>query len=1325
MRFRKSGTIASLSVLVAAVIAMVTMLPILHANAATTELFETSPNIEYSGLTINSGQFAGIDYMNNVTGHAFLSESNQLLVPEIRHGVAFGVTNSSSFGVHYTHAGTYNGRSVDMYIAVDGIQTVNSYNQWWTTSKANTISSKVGSPHFVHLMTNLDQWWLLNWNGGVATARYTFSFAYSDDPSHTKIDISNAYMSCHNLVKDGGGNEFASPAAGWRGHAFKRSTDNVQIGSLYGYTAWYGTSANTGNENVTFDFKGTNIGVVIGDTVGWIGYNFDFAPLKSIYRVHYDKNADSATGTMADQSMVVDRAYNLTANAFSRTGYDWNGWNSSSNGSGTAYSNKQSVTNLMTTNGGTYTMYAQWNPHKYKIRFHKNADDATGTMADLDMTYGVEKNLTKLGFERDGYTFYRWYRDNKTDEANTYYDEHLVSNMTDEDGGIIDLYASWKPNGYIIKYAANGGQGTMPDQEMKYGTGAMLTPNAFTRAGYDFTGWRSIDKDTGKQYADNAPVNNLTSTEYEAITMYAQWTPHRYTIQFDKNRADATGTTASIDMTFDVAKTLTSNGFSSPSSTFSGWSTKADGTGTFYPDGASVINMTEDDGATVTLYAIWGDKRLTVSFIDEITNTTITSAKVAYGKSAVPPTKPYHRGYTATGWEGDYTNVTEDRTITLRYEPISYMIRFDGNGSTGGSTGEQQMRFDSEAALNANGFTRTGYAFAGWKLENKSTGTPYADRQKVTNLADTDGTTLTMYAQWTPNRYTIAYDANGGTGSMANQTMTYDVADKLHANSFTRQGYTWNGWRRDDKASGTRYAHRQEVKNLLTSGTTTMYAQWKAISYTVTTIDGVTGETIDTQTVSYGGNADEPAKPTHAGYTFESWDKPFTNITGDTVITARYRLNRYTISFDGNADGVTGSTASMNMEVNDTAMLTPNGFKRAGHDWIGWTENRDGSGKSYGDRQSVTNLATDDGATVTLYAVWRKQTRTVVFIDGLDGSVISRQTVDYGSNANAPAAPTHRGYTATGWDKEAKNVTSDMTVTMVYAPISYKVKFNGNGDDVTGMMEQQQMRYDTDATLHKNAFKKPGYHFVGWNLSADGKGGSFSDGQTVRNLTDRDGDTVNLYAMWVEDGHVAITYQVDVPNIGNEVSRDSESLNPTIGVAQGSDAIPCEAYDFKTWTDEGGAELTETKSFVPTMPKNGWIAASYVANFEQKKYNVRFVDGMTDDNLKTEIVAHGKGATAPDAPAHDGYEFIGWDREFDNVTEDITVKALYREIKKEPEVKQPEAPQSEPAPVEQPKQVVDVASDLVQTGIDISKIAIALMMSAASIAAIAVLRKRN
>ena len=84
----------------------------------------------------------------------------------------------------------------------------------------------------------------------------------------------------------------------------------------------------------------------------------------------------------------------------------------------------------------------------------------------------------------------------------------------------------------------------------------------------------------------------------------------------------------------------------------------------------------------------------------------------------------------------------------------------------------------------------------------------------------------------------------------------------------------------------------------------------------------------------------------------------------------------------------------------------------------------------------------------------------------------------------------------------------------------------------------------------------------------------------------------------------------------------------------------------------------------------------------------------------------------------------GWDRKFDNVTEDITVKALYREIKKEPEIKQPEAPQPEPAPVEQPKQADDVASDLVQTGIDTVKPVIAMIAAAASIVSIIALRKR-
>ena len=129
----------------------------------------------------------------------------------------------------------------------------------------------------------------------------------------------------------------------------------------------------------------------------------------------------------------------------------------------------------------------------------------------------------------------------------------------------------------------------------------------------------------------------------------------------------------------------------------------------------------------------------------------------------------------------------------------------------------QDMEYGKESALSSNLFTKTGYTFSGWRLDNKDTGTKYSDRQKVGNLPAVDGDVVTMYAQWVPNEYNIRYDSNGGTGTMPNQSMTYDVSSKLDANRFTRSGYTWIGWRRDNAASGKAYRNRQEVVNLLSA----------------------------------------------------------------------------------------------------------------------------------------------------------------------------------------------------------------------------------------------------------------------------------------------------------------------------------------------------------------------------------------------------------------------------------------------------------------------------------------------------------------------------
>lgn len=71
-------------------------------------------------------------------------------------------------------------------------------------------------------------------------------------------------------------------------------------------------------------------------------------------------------------SMTYDVAKNLTTNGFAKTGHYFNGWNTKADGTGTSYTNKQSVKNLTTTNGATITLYAQWVPYKLDVYYNAN-----------------------------------------------------------------------------------------------------------------------------------------------------------------------------------------------------------------------------------------------------------------------------------------------------------------------------------------------------------------------------------------------------------------------------------------------------------------------------------------------------------------------------------------------------------------------------------------------------------------------------------------------------------------------------------------------------------------------------------------------------------------------------------------------------------------------------------------------------------------------------------------------------------------------------------------------------------------------------------------
>ena len=108
--------------------------------------------------------------------------------------------------------------------------------------------------------------------------------------------------------------------------------------------------------------------------------------------------------------------------------------------------------------------------------------------------------------------------------------------------------------------------------------------------GYTFVKWTGDD---GSEVPSIMPARNINFT--------ASWTANKYTIAFDAN--NGTGTTASVNATYDADAVLTANGFTRTGFSFAGWNTAKDGSGTAYADKATVRNLASENGAKATLYA--------------------------------------------------------------------------------------------------------------------------------------------------------------------------------------------------------------------------------------------------------------------------------------------------------------------------------------------------------------------------------------------------------------------------------------------------------------------------------------------------------------------------------------------------------------------------------------------------------------------------------------------------------------------------------------------------------------------------------------------------
>ena len=248
-------------------------------------------------------------------------------------------------------------------------------------------------------------------------------------------------------------------------------------------------------------------------------------------------------------------------------------------------------------------------------------------------------------------------------------------------------------------------------------------------------------------------------------------------------------------------------------------------------------------------------------------------------------------------------------TVTIQ----GYTVTFDSNGA-GADAVTQAVYKGVETKLNENTFTRTGYTFAGWNTAANGSGTTYADKATIDPTAD-----LKLYAQWTANTYTVKFDANGGSGTMADQSFTYDVEQALTANAFTKENYTFAGWALTADGD-VAHTDRKSVKNLTaTNGATvTLYAIWTQNPQVTVTFNANGGSgTMEAQTI-YSGVATALTKNafTRNGYSFAGWatsasgakvydDEASVTLTANTTLYAVWTENTYTVSgtitsFEGN-----------------------------------------------------------------------------------------------------------------------------------------------------------------------------------------------------------------------------------------------------------------------------------------------------------------------------------------------------------------------------------------------------------------------------------------
>ena len=248
-------------------------------------------------------------------------------------------------------------------------------------------------------------------------------------------------------------------------------------------------------------------------------------------------------------------------------------------------------------------------------------------------------------------------------------------------------------------------------------------------------------------------------------------------------------------------------------------------------------------------------------------------------------------------------------------------------------------------------FSKSNNTFVGWNTAADGSGTAYSDTSSI-NITST----LTLYAQWSPI-YTYTVNLNPGTGGTGTQmtAMTGTAATVvLNANTYSRTGYTFNGWNTAADGTGTSYANQGTVRLTVDNQTVTLYAQWSIITYTITYLPGPNGaSTSSAQTLNYGGSVtlkDASAGFTRVGYSIAGWttssvsgaaktndlSSTYSSLSSITLYPV-WAAGVYAITYDGQGATTASSGGSTTYTAATASAKIPTTWPfRSGSKFFGW-----------------------------------------------------------------------------------------------------------------------------------------------------------------------------------------------------------------------------------------------------------------------------------------------------------------------------------------------------------------------------------------------------